>query len=40
MRAAAARFTTARRAGRGNFSGLLLNVVGIDVGYFNEKRIR
>jgi hypothetical protein len=40
MRVAAAHFTTARLAGRGNFSGRLLNVVGIDVGYFNEKRIQ
>ena len=33
-------FTTVRLAGRGNFSGLLLNVAGVDIGYFNEKRLR
>jgi len=35
-----AQFTAARIAGHDNFSGLLLNVGGVDVGYFNEKRIR
>jgi hypothetical protein len=39
MRAGPALFTAARLAGRGNFSGLLLNVAGVDGGYFNEKRI-
>jgi hypothetical protein len=33
-------FTSARLAKHGNFSGPLSNVAGIDVGYFNEKRIR
>jgi hypothetical protein len=37
-------FTAARLAGvcagHGNFSGLLPNVAGIDLGYFNEERIR
>jgi hypothetical protein len=31
-------FTAAR--GRDNFCSLLLNVAGIDISYFNEKRLR
>jgi len=40
MRPMPALFTAARLAGRGNFSGLLINVAGVDGGYFNEKEIR
>ena len=38
MRASAGAITAARLAGRGNFRVFCLNVAGIDVGYFNDKR--
>jgi hypothetical protein len=39
MRAGPALFTAAHLAGRGNFSGPLINVADVDGGHFNEKRI-